>query len=368
MQPGIEGEPGVISFAPPVKRLLEASQSQIIVPAEAEAISDEIAGLPPQPTPFPTPVPDIGAPEQRKPSPLMYAGIAAMVAVLLFGGVGLYLFTSSDSTPESPPVITQNGKPAANVKPPAGPAVPKNMVLIPAGKFEMGRNNVEGGSLNEYPAHTVELNSFYIDKTEVTNEEYGVFVHATNHRVPKNEESDDREEPYWKPWKDGKPPAEQGQWPVRNVSVADAEAFAKWRSERVGRKCSLPTEEQWEYAARGMKSANLYPWGPQWIEGRANINAKLPVPVNSFSEGANNAGVLNLIGNVWEWTSSKAKLYDDNDKAEFDKQDRGKNVRRGGSYLSVARGDEAITATSRTFSPGTLIYPTIGFRLLCEAP
>ena len=210
------------------------------------------------------------------------------------------------------------------------------------------------------------VKSFFLDETEVTNAEYAEFVRATNHAPPPAAPKTER---LWRDWQGPQPPAGQEQWPVRNVSVADAEAFAQWQSQRRQTVCRLPTEEEWEYAARGNEAANLYPWGQNWIEGAANVNRYKdagdtwqPLPVRSFPQDRSAAGVFDLVGNVHEWTATKASYYTGNKKAISPAESK-VNVFRGGAY-SVA---QEINATSRQWSPA-LQYPTIGFRLVCQIP
>ena len=148
----------------------------------------------------------------------------------------------------------------------------------------------------------------------------------------------------------------------RNVSAADAEAYARWLSKRDGVKYRLPTEEEWEYVARDGASAKLYPWGNQWVDGYANVDSSLPKPVGSYKLGATSTGVLDLIGNVWEWTSSKASFYD---RREIPPSEQGQVVKRGGSYQSKVSN---ATATYRDWFPETTKNPTIGFRLMRESP
>ncbi len=162
--------------------------------------------------------------------------------------------------------------------------------------------------------------------------------------------------------------------PDRNAGLSgtcrsvDAEAFATWRSQRDGVRYRLPTEEEWEYAARSGGAFRLYPWGDEWADGQANLDAKLPQPVGSFASGASRAGAVDLIGNVWEWTASEASIYDGNDKLKVDKENRGQRVIRGGSYQSNARGGGAITAASRSWLPVTTKDHRLGFRLVRDGP
>ena len=123
------------------------------------------------------------------------------------------------------------------------------MVLIPGGTFEMGDHFSEG-SKNELPVHTVTLDSFSMDITEVTNRQYQLFMEQTDYREPK----------HW-----NNPNYNQPNQPVVGVDWGDATAYAKWVGKR------LPTEAEWEYAARGGLEGKKYPWGDQQPNsGRAN--------------------------------------------------------------------------------------------------
>lgn len=233
----------------------------------------------------------------------------------------------------------------------------REMVLIKGGTFTMGTAN---GPEVQRPPHLVTAASFYMDKTEVTNADYAAFVQATGHRVPANDDNDPSTKGYWLPWQGTDPPPGRDQWPVCNVSARDAEAFAQWLSERDGVKYRLPTEQEWEYAARNGQSGfpTLFPWGDSWVAGRANIdNASSPRSVGSFPEGENPNGLLDMVGNVWEWTSSKASFYDDR---KVDKNPSA-NVIRGGGFSTKAEANFS-PATDRNWFPDK--FPSIGFRLV----
>jgi len=90
--------------------------------------------------------------------------------------------------------------------------------------------------------------------------------------------------------------------------VKDAEAFAAWRSKRDGVTYRLPTEEEWEFAARSGGEYKSFPWGNSWAANHAVVKEAAPQPVGSYPDGKNRWGVVDLIGNVWEWTSSKASI------------------------------------------------------------
>lgn len=218
------------------------------------------------------------------------------------------------------------------------------MILIPGGTFKMGRND---GDFRERPTFTVEVKSFWLEKTEVTNLEYEQFVKETNHPAPPH-------------WISGKPPLGEEMFPVVYVDMNDIQEFIKWRSKRDGVNYRLPTEEEWEYAARNGSENNLYPWGDKWEKNKAVVETDKAKPVGSFPEGANKWGVVDLIGNVWEWTGSKIKPYP-GANIFFDKPDN--FVIRGGCFLSKSSGKRAITSTTRGDVEPTRKDGLLGFRL-----
>jgi serine/threonine-protein kinase len=298
----------------------------------------------------------------RHVRPLLAGGAAAIV---LLGIVTSAIYLSRKAEPVE---RVKGGDPKAGKAPvdrDKGAAVARqhDMVFIPGGTFQMGRNDVSQSpdEYNQFPAHAVTVKPFYMDRIEVTNAEYAEFVRATRHPAPKGEPAS-----YWTPWNGDRPPPGQERWPVRNVSVADAEAFAAWRSQRDGVTYRLPTEEEWEYAARG-SDGRIFPWGRQWADGRANVDSELPKPVGSFPDGASAAGVLDLIGNVREWTSTRASLYPGNGEV-FERSEQGWVVMRGGSYRSKANDAAQTTATARVWLKPTEKHATVGFRLVRDGP
>jgi formylglycine-generating enzyme required for sulfatase activity len=166
---------------------------------------------------------------------------------------------------------------------------------------------------------------------------------------------------YWKPWNGNDPPKGREHWPVCNVSAKDAEDFAQWLSNRDGVKYRLPTEEEWEYAARNGSKGTLFPWGDSWQEGFANLNSKpSPKDVGSFPQGATQAGVLDMVGNAWEWTSSKAKFYDDRPVHNAPNA----RVRRGGSFADIIKTSFQDATDRGWLGDEHYKFPTIGFRLV----
>jgi serine/threonine protein kinase/formylglycine-generating enzyme required for sulfatase activity len=295
-------------------------------------------------------------PEPRKLTTLVIVGVAALAVVMLLGGAAViytsgWLAKNPIEQPQKPPEKAPG--PAEKAPGPENQeTAPKPELLrIEGGAFEMGLKDVPGKTpydLGQYPAHQVNVKSFWMDRTEVTNAEYADFVSASKYGPPSY-------------WRSGKPPSGQERWPVTNVSLADATAFAEWRSKRDGLKYRLPTEEEWEYAARNGSQNTLYPWGNEWLDDRANVDANSLKPVASYPQGASRWGVQDLIGNVWEWTSTPAAPYPGNTLLSIEK---GQMIIRGGAYSENSRGADAISATRRSWVPPKAKEVALGFRLV----
>jgi formylglycine-generating enzyme required for sulfatase activity len=197
------------------------------------------------------------------------------------------------------------------------------MVWIPSGSFRMG-DIQGGGDSDEKPVHRVSVEKFAMGKFEVTFAEYDKFA-----------EADGREKPNDSGWG-------RGNRPVINVSWNDAEAYAKWLSDQTGKKYRLPTEAEWEYAARA-GTETKYWWGNDIGKNRANCDGcgsqwddKSTAPVGSFE--ANKFGLYDTSGNVWEWTCSEYEdKYKGKEKVCINKNSNKNWVLRGGSWYSVPR-------------------------------
>lgn len=289
--------------------------------------------------------------EPKQKSPVLVVSLIVIIIMLTGGGIAGYFILRS-----KPVVVTNTGpNPNPNTGPPGNPtspATPKvDLAEIPGGTFQMGRGN---GPPQETPAHPIKVRPFFIDKTEVTNAEYREFVRDTNQAAPSH-------------WNGTKPPFGQELWPVVNVSFDDANAFAAWRSKRDGVTYRLPTEEEWEYAARNGESADLYPWGKDWKDQRAVLDDVAPGAVGSHPEGNNTWGVADLIGNAWEWTSSKVSAYPGN-SATIPASTKDWITIRGGGFLSkTADKDNPISSCMRTFVPASTRTSQVGFRLARSA-
>ncbi|HEY6403776.1 MAG TPA: SUMF1/EgtB/PvdO family nonheme iron enzyme, partial [Blastocatellia bacterium] len=236
---------------------------------------------------------------------------------------------------------------------------PPGMVLVPGGEFRAGRD--DGDNAIEKPAHVVTVNPFFIDLTEVTNEQYQKFVDATGYPPPPI-------------WQGNHFPEGANTLPVTDVTWEDANAFAKWAGD--GKR--LPTEEEWEFAARGT-DGRLYPWGPDWIANASNTKSdendqRKMVLVKQFPLGVSQFGLHDMSGNAWEWTSSEFKEYPGGDKYNPPDGYRNLKVIRGGAYDSAPK---FATVTLRAPLPATrndwmqgapIDYSKTGFRLAKDAP
>ncbi len=268
------------------------------------------------------------------------------------------------------------------------------MIAVPAGRAVIGLDaqdvavlGIDGREQLELlaaavPRHAVDVGAFWIDRTEVSNAQWQAFLTATG-RAPSAELQEYA-------WKDGRIPAGEEKHPVSCVTLAEAKAFARWAGKR------LPTEIEWEYAARGGEG-RLWPWGnafdgadptpslmadsasqPDRTRGAERARCGMSDarrfgsdPVGTHASGASPFGVLDLAGNVWEWTSSRFVAYpeggalraklahhkdDDRFTAVFN---RDAFVVRGGSFLSDRV--ELLSALRQATGPNTALN-SVGFR------
>jgi formylglycine-generating enzyme required for sulfatase activity len=282
-------------------------------------------------------------------SPLVLAviGISGLLLLTAIGVGGAFMLGMLGGK-EVGNVKTPTPAPTIQATPPQAKA---EMVEIPGGNFTMGRSD---GDAFEKPEHEVEVKSFAIDKTEVTNEEYYSFIQSGEY---KNIPSD---------WENGKPLAGKEKVPVRYINVEDANAFAQWRSKRDGVTYRLPTEEEWEYVARNGVKATLYPWGNEYKEECAVVGKSTAAaePAGSKPCGENDWKVQDLIGNVWEWTSSEAKPYQGNAGEMKLKAGETYYIVRGGSAYRDQKGKTSETSTYRLPVPSIARDNRIGFRLV----
>ncbi len=297
--------------------------------------------------------------------------------------VVLGTLTGCGRAPQSAPEPAA-AQPSTNLSSPTSSTAPKGMVWIPLGSFIMGSDN---GTPDERPAHTVEMHGFWMDQTEVTNEEFARFVEATKYVTLAERPPDPSQFPdappenlvpgagvfspapdieslenhlawwRWQPganWKHPEGPgsnfAGRERHPVVHVCWDDAQAYAKWAGKR------LPTEAEWEYAARGGQRGQPYVWGNDAPNpSHANIWQGHFPKINTAADGwratapvatypPNGFGLFDMAGNVWEWcadwyrpdTYANSAVQDPKGPStSYDPQEplTAKRVMRGGSYL-----------------------------------
>ncbi|MBI5328565.1 MAG: SUMF1/EgtB/PvdO family nonheme iron enzyme [Deltaproteobacteria bacterium] len=201
---------------------------------------------------------------------------------------------------------------------------PSDMVQVPAGEFIMGSNEVDREAKaqqygdrkpwysNERPERKVRLEAFYIDKHETTNVQYAEFVKTTGHRPPDY-------------WPGGIYASDTANIPVVMVNWHDADTYCKWKGKR------LPTEAEWEKAARGA-DGRRFPWGNEFDIKKVNTLGGYggPMAVGTFEHGKSPYGAYDMAGNAQEWIEDWYKAYPDNDFNDKDYGEKFKVVRGGG--------------------------------------
>ena len=174
------------------------------------------------------------------------------------------------------------------------PPPPEGMVLIPAGTFQMGSED-EDAEADEQPVHTVHLDAFYMDKYEVTNAQFKAFVNANPQWQKGQIDARFYSGDYLGDWDGNNYPSGKANHPVRYVSWYAAMAYAQWVGKR------LPSEAEWEYAARGGLAGKKYPWGDTITRADANYDGHVSDTTSVAEYAANGYGLYDMAGNVWEW-------------------------------------------------------------------
>ena len=249
-------------------------------------------------------------------------------------------------------------------------SAPEGMIRIPANpsyEFKVAGVMIEGANEEgvgvQYPwepsarrkhQHTLSIASFYIDRYPVTNAEFKKFLDASNYRARDSHN-------FLRDWKSGSYPEGWAKKPVTWVSIEDARAYAAWAGKR------LPHEWEWQYAAQG-QDGRTYPWGGSWKDSAVpapNRSRRLvaPADVDAHPEGASPFGVMDLVGNVWQWTDEY-----------LDEHTRSGILRGGSSYLpqkswwyfpQAQRNDQH--AKYLLMAPGKDRSGTVGFRCAADA-
>jgi serine/threonine protein kinase len=320
---------------------------------------------------------DVAEPARRKrPSPVLVAALGMLGALALLVAIGAYwlisnnpgMFAAALPTQQvlpSPSSTATNIPPTETLQPTSVPTemflptetpIPseikdsKNitMRLIPAGKFTMGS---DGSDAESKPAHDVNLGAFYIDKFEVTNEMYDACVYAVKCRRPQQTGSPTRSTYYKNPV--------FANYPVIYVDWKMAKAYCEWRGAR------LPTEAEWEKAARGTDE-RAYPWEGDKLDcSFANFSGCVgdTTPVDQHEKGQSVYGVYGMAGNVWEWTSTLFRFYpySATDGRE-DPEALGKRMARGGSWHEFGGNSGNVRTDTRLQLEPAYYGPYVGFR------
>jgi sulfatase modifying factor 1 len=227
-------------------------------------------------------------------------------------------------------------------------AQPK-LMLIPAGWFRMGS---ETGQENERPVHRVWTEAFYLAACQVTNREYGSFLGATGSRATHL-------------WND--PDFNHPEQPVVAVSWFEAVKYCEWLSGLTGRKYRLPTEAEWERAARGGVEDKLFPWGDDPPESLADYGQRWKTGPEPVARSTPNAfGLYDICQNVHEWCSDwyRPDYYEASDERNPRGPETGeRRASRGGSWrhhIKVTR------CAARSSIPPEFQYADYGFRVACD--
>ncbi len=227
------------------------------------------------------------------------------------------------------------------------------MVLIPAGTFLRGRTFpwadydvawYPNPAKDDQPARRITLDPFYLDQAEVTNQQYAAFIAATDHAPPYH-------------WIKRKMPDTKGQHPVSNVSWDEATAFCAWEGKR------LPTEAEWERAARGNQEGKMYPWGDRAITPADAVYNQVDGAKAVCGKAHNDFGLCDMTGNVWEWCSDwYGQHYYEvaPDRNPLGPRTGTYRVLRGGSWFDVPV--LFLTTSYRSWARPGERSPTIGFR------
>lgn len=260
------------------------------------------------------------------------------------------------------------------------------MIEIPAGAFWMGSSDAQLAAakelieqysdedtaeailtylkVSEEPRREVAIGPFLLGKYPVTNREYKRFTGATGHRAPRGAQRSEYEV-----WMGNTYPAGLGDHPVVNVSYTDAQAYCAWLSRETGKHYRLPTEREWEYAAKGGEDV-VFPWGDHWDSERCNggrcVHGEFEpdkradgylttAPVRTFQP--NRFGLYQMAGNVKEWCADWFRLYEG-------KSDERMRCLRGGGWRSPPDHQRP---ASRDAEPSGCRRPDIGFRVACDS-
>jgi formylglycine-generating enzyme required for sulfatase activity len=248
------------------------------------------------------------------------------------------------------------------------------MAWIPAGPFRLGSDPAQDPASrpDERPQHTLSLDDYALARTPVTNAQYAVFLRRSRYKPPKHWRLWFLKYRWALPWR--------ANYPVVHVSWYDALAYCRWLSEVTGKPYGLPSEAEWEKAARGPEGRR-YPWGDAWDATRCNIPVgeeaeRTATPVDAYPRGVSAYGLLDMVGNVWEWTRSlwgpdlRSPAFTYPYAAADGREDLSarrevRRVLRGVSFYN--RPVDARCAARYRYSPGNR-FDSVGFRVALLGP
>lgn len=242
-------------------------------------------------------------------------------------------------------------------------------VTIPAGEFWMGDDKSQRD--NERPQHKLYLPEYKIARVPVTNAQFALYVQDTKESPPEH-------------WRGGDVPPGLKNHPVVNVSWNDALMYCKWLGKKIQKLVTLPSEAEWEKAARGSNDKRNYPWGDDWRELHCNsdeLGLNHTIPVGLFLNGASPYGVLDMSGNIWEWTRSILGKWDkkkggvvDNTKYPYIADDGREDLSKPGEFLRTVRGgsygygNKDVRCASRNWDNPGYWLKGYGFRVVIMIP
>jgi toxoflavin biosynthesis protein ToxD len=274
--------------------------------------------------------------------------VCVLTAMVLASGLWYFFGDSRGAGQKEVAALT---RPPVEQAPVPVMAPARKTVTAPAGELPVAGGVVTlGGDESEGPARKIVVEAFAIGETEVTNEQYREFVQATGRKAPAS-------------MKDGEYHPGTASEPVTMVTWQDAVDYCRWLSEKIEATVRLPTEAEWELAARGPGNVK-YPWGNEWQDRAAACKERKGQvrPVKSYPAGRSPCGAYDMAGNVWEWVEDEAT------------DDEGRPKSEDGARLRVIRGGAA--TEPRAFVSATARYEVredkgsarLGFRYVVVRP
>jgi len=283
-----------------------------------------------------------------KKSEIIINIFVGIIILILF--IFIIVYINKTNTPELEKIVTLESKSFSSYS--------HEMVFVPSGVFYMGTNL---GQPDEKPAHKVYVDGFWIDKYPVTNIQYKRFIEETGHRIPR----------YWDDEKCNAP-----LQPVVGVSWDDANAYCEWLTKKTGQKYRLPTEAEFEKAARGI-DGRIYPWGNQPPNSKlVNCELQERIPeVGTYKNNVSPYGCYDMVGSVWHWCQDwydsdyyrKSPIYNPKGPDTISKRGR---VVRGGNWVFLGccsdSLENSLRVTRREAFNQNILKKSIGFRCVRE--